>query len=94
MKELNPQHDELIIYKPFFSAFFNTSLNDILQELSVEELYIIGAMTTSVFFTAIDAKKRGFKVTVIEKCVVSEDTEVDSEIINEKLQKYKIDMIR
>jgi nicotinamidase-related amidase len=63
---LAPKTDETFVVKPRYSAFDLTPLELILADLDVERLVMIGAsLERCVAQTAIDARERGWKVTVI-----------------------------
>ena len=61
-----PAPDDRLIVKPRYSAFDLTPLELILAELDAERVVLIGATTEMcVAQTAIDARERGFKATVV-----------------------------
>lgn len=65
-----------VIEKQTPSSFFNTELSDVLEELGVEHLFIIGFNTElCCMFTAIAAYDRGYKVTFIEEATGTVNTE-------------------
>jgi maleamate amidohydrolase len=64
--ELQPQDGEIIITKQYASAFFGTSLNEILAELNVDTVLIAGMSTSGcVRATALDALQYGYAPFVI-----------------------------
>lgn len=69
---------DIIVEKPKDSGFFNTSLDDTLKRLKIDEVIITGMQTQiCVQTTAADAHFRGYKVLVPSDGVVStrpEDT--------------------
>ncbi len=59
----------LRVDKGSYSAFFNTSLKDILDKNSVKELYISGLVTSvCVQHTSADAFFNGYKINILEDC--------------------------
>lgn len=61
--ELAPRHDEKVILKHRYSAFYNTDLETILRCRSIEELVITGIMTNMCCeSTARDAYYRDYRV--------------------------------
>jgi len=61
--ELKPNHNEKVIYKHRYSAFYNTDLEVYLRGLKVDELVITGIMTNMCCeSTARDAYYRDYKV--------------------------------
>lgn len=72
--ELEPKKGEIIVPKRRYSAFFGTDLDLRLRELGVSEIILVGVCTNiCVFFTAADARMRGYKVTVLRDGVASFD---------------------
>jgi nicotinamidase-related amidase len=63
---LEPRDGEAFIVKPRYSAFDLTPLSLVLADLEVERLLLAGMATEMcVAQTAIDARERGLKVTVL-----------------------------
>lgn len=63
--ELKPDEKDFIVKKTTYSGFFKTNLDDLLKNLEIDEVYIVGiAMNICVHYTAVDAKMLGYKVTV------------------------------
>jgi len=74
--ELRPQEGEPVIPKRRYSAFFGTDLDLDLREHGIQEVVLVGVCTNiCVFFTAADARMRGYKVTVPRDGVASFDAE-------------------
>jgi nicotinamidase-related amidase len=68
--ELKPEKGDCIVDKTTYSAFYNTNLHKLLQELGVERLIITGIHTNICDrHTAADAFFRGYKITVPKDCV-------------------------
>lgn len=75
-RELLPREGDVVVPKRRFSAFFGTDLDLHLRELGVAELVLVGVCTNiCVFFTAADARMRGYGVTVLRDGVASFDAE-------------------
>ncbi len=61
--ELSPNHNEKVILKHRYSAFYNTDLETVLRSLKVEDLVITGTMTNMCCeSTARDAYYRDYRV--------------------------------
>ena len=74
LDELNRRKDEQVIVKKRYSAFFNTKLDQILKNLGVDTLIIVGINTHAcVRMTAIDAYQRDYEVMIAKNCVFSWD---------------------
>lgn len=70
-----------VIEKHTPSAFFQTDLGEVLEELGVDHLFITGFNTEfCCMFTAIAAYDRGFKVTFIEDATGTVNTKDTYEI--------------
>jgi len=77
MEELNPAETEPIIDKNRYSAFFNTSLNDKLRSMEVEDLVISGVMTNCCCeTTARDAFVRDYRVFFVADATATVDEEL------------------
>lgn len=93
LEELSPLKKEIVILMRRPNAFSGTPLMDILTEKRINELVIVGAHTnTSVFFTAIEAKWRGFSVIILEDCVISDDKVAHAVFMNEMAKKHGIEV--
>jgi len=72
-EKLRPGKDEYFVLKPKHSGFFSTSLDVLLESLSVKELILTGfSSEICVLYTANDAYMRGFKILVPSDCVAAE----------------------
>ena len=61
-----PREGDLFVIKPRYSAFDHTPLELLLRELEIERLLLAGTATEMcVAQTAIAARERGFKVSVL-----------------------------
>lgn len=61
--ELEPEKNDIIIYKPSYGAFYNTPLETILKNLEKDTVIICGTLTNYCCgTTARQAYERGFKV--------------------------------
>jgi nicotinamidase-related amidase len=73
-----PEDDDAFIVKPRYSAFDLTPLELVLADLEAERLLLVGTATEMcVTQTAIDARERGYKVTVITDACASVDPELE-----------------
>jgi len=64
-QELSPQSGDLIVRKPSYSAFYESNLTSVLDDLKIDTLVLTGCLTEiGVMATATDAMQRGFAVEV------------------------------
>ena len=64
-KPLAPRTGDLVVKKPSYSAFFESDLGRVLDELGVDTLVLTGCLTElGVHATATDALQRGFVVEI------------------------------
>lgn len=76
LRQLRPQHNDIVLLKSRHSAFFQTQLPALLDELQVERIAIAGASTDAcVLCTAIDAHIRGLEVSVLEDATAAASPE-------------------
>jgi nicotinamidase-related amidase len=62
---LAPKAGDRVVNKPSYSAFFDTNLDKVLDELRVDSLVLTGCLTEiGLMATATDALQRGFDVEV------------------------------
>ena len=73
-----PQDGDRFVVKPRYSAFDHTPLDIILRELEVERILLAGTATEGcVVQTAIDAREKGFKVTVLAGACATNDPRLE-----------------
>lgn len=73
-----PEDGDSFIVKPRYSAFDLTPLELVLADLEADRLLLVGTATEMcVTQTAIDARERGYKVTVITDACASVDPELE-----------------
>lgn len=73
---LSPRSDDMAVVKPRHSAFYETPLQLLLQQLEAREIVLAGlASEWCVLFTAMDAYERGYSVWTPQDCIASESTE-------------------
>jgi len=66
--------NEPVFHKQFFSGFGNPQLDQWLRGADIEELWVTGVYTHGcVRNTVLDAYERGYRVTVFEDCIGSND---------------------
>jgi nicotinamidase-related amidase len=76
LNELDRRSDDLEVIKKRYSAFYNTDLDNILDQIRPSKLIIAGVNTHAcVRMTAIDAYQRDIEVIVVADCVLSNDPE-------------------
>lgn len=84
VKILKPDENDYFVLKPKHSAFYSTTLDLLLEELSVETIIFTGISTDiCVLFSANDAYMRGYQIVVPHDCVASVEKEE-----NERAIKY------
>jgi nicotinamidase-related amidase len=78
VQRIAPGEDDCFVVKPRYSAFDHTPLALILREREIERL-LLGGMSTEgcVAQTAIDARERGFKVSVLAEACATVDERVE-----------------
>jgi nicotinamidase-related amidase len=75
---LVPLADDSFVVKPRYSAFDATHLEIVLADLGAERLFLVGTATEMcIAQTAIDARERGFKVTVVTSACAAVDEELE-----------------
>ncbi|HIQ11211.1 MAG TPA: cysteine hydrolase [Pyrodictium sp.] len=63
--ELKPEHNDIVVEKSRFDAFYNTMLDDILRTRGIENLVIVGTVANiCVLATIAGAYMRGYRVYV------------------------------
>ncbi|WP_100011748.1 cysteine hydrolase family protein [Lentibacillus sediminis] len=73
---LHPSEDDYFLIKPQHSAFFQTPLQSLLNEINKTHLIMAGfAGDICILFSAKDAYMYGFKMTIPENCMASEEPE-------------------
>ena len=71
------------IDKTRYSALYETSLKQLLLQLRVKDIGIVGVEThTSILFTAEDLRNLLFEVSIIEPCIMSRDNYLHDYAIN------------
>jgi len=79
LEALVPRDDEAFLVKPRYSAFDLTPLELVLAQLEIERILLMGMATEMcVAQTAIDARERGFKVTVVEEACATVDERIEA----------------
>ena len=74
LDELNVKNNDKIIVKKRYSAFFKTSLNEILKKMKIDTLIMAGINTHACIRTAaIDAYQNDYEVIIAKDCVNSWD---------------------
>ncbi|MFC4324339.1 isochorismatase family cysteine hydrolase [Litchfieldia salsa] len=72
--KIAPHEDDYFIVKPKHSAFYGTSLDDLLHQLNIDSLIITGiAGNICVLFTANDAYMREYNLIIPNDCITSVD---------------------
>jgi nicotinamidase-related amidase len=73
---LSPEPEDIAVLKARHSAFYETPLQLLLQQLHARELIVVGVATEwCALFTAMDAYVRGYSLWVPADCVASESRE-------------------
>jgi nicotinamidase-related amidase len=83
---LKPEHDDYFVLKPKHSGFFSTTLDTLLEYLSVQLVVVTGvASNICVLFTANDAYMRDLKLDVPSDCVAA-NTRADNDYAIAQMQ--------
>jgi len=70
VEDLKPLPNDIVLQKMRYSAFFGTSLDNILRELKATSLVITGIVTNiCIQHTVAGAFFRGYEVTIPQDCV-------------------------
>jgi nicotinamidase-related amidase len=78
VSRLAPASGDLFLFKRRYSAFDGTPLRQVLGELEVERVLLIGAATEGcVVQTGIDAREQGLKATILAAACATVDEEVE-----------------
>ena len=76
LRDLAPRDGDAFVVKPRYSAFDLTPLALVLAELGTERILLMGMATEMcVAQTAIDARERGFRVSVVAEACATVDAE-------------------
>jgi len=79
LKELVPHDGEAVLLKHRYSGFDHTPLDLLLGEQKASRLLLMGAATEGcVVQTAIDARERGYKVSILADACATTDEELES----------------
>ena len=80
---LLPQPGDRVLLKHRYSAFDQTALDLLLASLEVERVVLIGASTEGcVVQTALDARERGLKATILADACATADTRLEETALN------------
>jgi nicotinamidase-related amidase len=75
--EIKPQQGDYLMYKPRWSAFFQTSLDLLLRRLGVQGVVIIGTTTPNcIRTTAYDANAYDYETVIISDATSSQTPEI------------------
>ena len=92
-KLLRPQPDDYSVLKPRHSAFYESPLDFLLQELGVSSLIVTGLSTDMcVFATAQDAYVRKYKLWIPSDCVAADTAEHEREALDQMARTLKADI--
>lgn len=76
INQIKPDDNDYFLIKPMHSAFYETALHTLLQELQVNQLILTGiAGNICVLFTANDAYMRKYDLWIPEDCLASASPE-------------------
>ena len=90
---LRPDDDDYFVLKPKHSAFFQTTLEILLNYLNARNLIITGiAGNICVLFSANDAYLRDFDLFVPEDCVASNEAEENRRALEQMQKVLKADI--
>ena len=90
---LVPEPDDYSVLKPRHSAFYETPLAFLLEELDVSSLVITGLSTDMcVFATAQDAYVRKYALWIPSDCVAADTAEHEREALDQMARTLKADI--
>ena len=90
---LKPDRDDYSILKPRHSAFYETPLAFLLEELEVDSLILTGLSTDMcVFATAQDAYVRKYKLWIPSDCVAADTEEHEREALGHMHRTLRADI--
>ena len=90
---LEPDREDYSILKPRHSAFYETPLQFLLEELEVDSLILTGLSTDMcVFATAQDAYVRKYELWVPSDCVAADTAEHEREALEHMQRTLKADI--
>ncbi len=82
--ELKPQEGDFIVKKTTYDGFFRTNLDELLRNLGVDYLIIVGCVINiCILYTASSAVLRGYKVEIPLNCVSALDEDSRQCAINQ-----------
>ena len=88
---LSPTRDDYFVLKPMHSAFYETPLEMLLQNLRVHTLVLTGFATDMcVLQTAVDAYMRDFRLIVPRDCVAAESKDRTRFAIENMRRNYRV----
>ncbi len=92
--ELEPEEEDYTLEKEKYSAFYETGLGNVLEELEVEKLILTGVLThICIQHTAADAFYRGYDVIIPKECVEDLSDEEDQRAIDFIEENYGAEII-
>ena len=72
IKQLEPQKEDYVISKTYYSCFYKTTLDKLLKKLGTTHLILTGVVTNiCILYTTAEAYMRGYKVTIPKNCVAA-----------------------
>ena len=90
---LEPDREDYSILKPRHSAFYETPLQFLLEELEVDSLILTGLSTDMcVFATAQDAYVRKYKLWIPSDCVAADTAEHEREALEHMQRTLRADI--
>jgi nicotinamidase-related amidase len=90
---LKPSEDDYFVLKPKHSAFYDTTLDTLLDHLETTTIILTGiAGNICVLFSANDAYMRDFKLFVPRDCTVSNTEEENHYALRQMEQVLKADL--
>jgi len=93
LRELEPQEDDVVIYKHRFSGFYETDLDERLKQMGIKHLIVIGCTTSiCVESTVRDAMFRDYSCILLTDCM-SEPIGLDSPGSNHEASLLAIQML-
>lgn len=92
--ELEPSKEDYTMKKTKYSAFYDTELDSLLNELKVDELVLMGVLThICIQHTAADAFYRGYDIIIPKGCVEDISEEENQKAFDFMKENYRANII-
>lgn len=95
VSDLTPQEGDYTLRKEKYSAFYETELGSLLENLNIEEIVLTGVLThICIQHTAADAFYRGYDIIVPKGCVEDLSKEENEEALDFIEENYGAEVLK